>query len=58
MDLPLAPLRPLSGKCLLALPRHLVDACLGVVLDMVLGPEEDFEYVSRTTPTDKPPTIS
>jgi hypothetical protein len=45
-------------KFLLAFPKRAGDACLGVVLDMVLGPEEDFEYVSRTTPTDTPPTIS
>ena len=48
----------LPGTCLLTLPKRAGDVILGVVLDMLLGPEEDFEYVSRTTPTDTPPTIS
>lgn len=29
-----------------------------LLLDTVLGPAEDFEYVSRTTPTVTPQTIS
>jgi hypothetical protein len=27
----------------------------GVVLDIILGPAEEFEYVSRTTPRTAPP---
>lgn len=38
---------------LLSLPKRAV----GVVLDRLLGPVEDFEYVSTTSP-EKPPTIS
>jgi hypothetical protein len=48
----------IPGSCLLTLPKRAGDALLGVVLDMLLGPAEDFEYVSRTTPTETPPTTS
>ena len=30
--------------------------CEGIVLDTLLGPEEDFDYVSTTAPSSPPPT--
>lgn len=40
--------------CLLPLGERVSDA----VLDTLLGPADRFEYVSTTTPTSPPPTIS